>query len=131
MDAQAAAAKADELINAEIARQDKMWGVSNDRADASSGQLLRAALAQGAAIDRVNNGQDREAAFTDARSEFYPVEWSGFRDYGSDPANLAVMAAYVRQEIKRRIAAGESIERTSRDPATQPYTGDQPAEYTR
>lgn len=49
------------------------------------------------------------------------------QDYGSDVANLAVAAAYIRQEIKRLIAHGADTTRTSRDPATQPYTGDQPA----
>jgi hypothetical protein len=37
---------ADELIDAEIARQDRMWGEAKERADASKGQLLHAAQAQ-------------------------------------------------------------------------------------
>lgn len=125
--------QADALIADEIARQDKMWGVANERADSELGQLAQAAAAQLMAIVRMgwNTANMRAVIFDDARAEFYPGDWSGFRDYGSDVANLVVAAAYIRQEIKRRIAKGESTHRTSRNPQTQPYTGDQPNEYTK
>lgn len=37
--------QADNLIAAEIGRQDRMWGDTNDRADISQGQLLQAGVA--------------------------------------------------------------------------------------
>jgi hypothetical protein len=119
---------ADAIIAGEVARQDKMWGVSNDRADSANGELLNAGIAQGFALLGKRNGDT--TAF-DAAPPIYPPEWSGFRDYGSDVANLAVIAAYVRQEMKRLIVAGADTTRKSRDPAVQPYTGDQPATYTK
>jgi len=123
-DFETAAQDADAIIAGEVARQDKMWGVANERADSTQGQLLRAGMAQ---LDALQLRRDGEAdAFADTPT-IYPADWSGFRDYGSDVANLAVAAAYIRQEIKRLIAAGADTTRTSRDPATQPYTGDQPA----
>lgn len=88
------------------------------------GQLLRAGLAQ---LEALLLRRDGEADAFGAAPNIYPADWSGFRDYGSDVANLAVAAAYIRQEIKRLIAQGADTTRTSRDPATQPYTGDQPA----
>lgn len=118
--------QADELIAAEVAKQDRMWGVANERADSSHGQLMHAAMAQ---LDAL---QDRIQGEPDAFEEVppaYPDDWTGFRDYGSNVANLVVAAAYLRQEIKRRIANGEDTTRKSRDPATQPYTGDQPETY--
>lgn len=115
---------ADDLIAREVAGQDAMWGRSNERADSSKGQLLEAGLSQALAL------HDRRAGNPDAfdqAPEPYPEGWSGFRDYGSDVANLVVVAAFVRQEIKRLIAAGADTTRKSRDVATQPYTNDQPA----
>ena len=125
MDHVAAGQEADKIIAGEVERQDKMWGVSNDRSDSSHGELLQAALAQSLALQLRREGN--VGAF-DTPPDEYPADWSGFRDYGSDVANLAVAAAFIRQEMKRLIAAGESIYRKPRDPATQPYTGtDQPA----
>lgn len=115
---------ADEIIAKEVAGQDKMWGVSNDRADANSGQLLSAGLAQLEALYLRRSG---EATAFDEPPQVYPLGWSGFRDYGSDVANLAVVVAFLRQEMKRLIALGGSTYRKPRDPVTQPYTGDQPA----
>jgi hypothetical protein len=115
---------ADDIIASEVARQDAMWGRSNDRADSSKGQLLKAGIASVVAV------QARRDGFIDAFNSpppIYPSDWSGFRDYGSDVANLAVAAAYIRQEMKRLIANGEPTHRLSRDPVAQPYTGDQPA----
>jgi hypothetical protein len=128
MDIQAAAALADDLIATEVSKQDKMWGDANNRADATKGQLLRAGLAQTYAIFETMVGgssQPRDVAFRMASHAYYPKDWTGFRDYGSDIANLVVAAAYLRSEIKRRLVNGESIYRAPR-PADQPYTGDQP-----
>lgn len=116
--------EADRIITGEIERQDAMWGVANERADSAKGQLFRAALAQQIALHNKIIGIP--AAF-DKAPAVYPSDWSGFRDYGSDVANLAVAAAFIRQEIKRLIASGADTTRKSRDPAAQPYTGDQPA----
>ena len=137
----AAGVTADNLIGDEIARQDLMWGTVNERADSSKGQLLRAAMAQADAIGRVaartGDGShvlppdSRAQMFEHARMSYYPVDWSGFRDYGSDVANLVVAAAFLRQEIKRRIGKGESTIRKSRDPVSQPYVGDQPYTLTK
>lgn len=117
--------EADKLIAAEIAGQDKMWGTANDRADVSGGQMLAAALAQSHAL----HARRVDGTPIDYRSPpaIYPADWGGFRDYGSDIANLVVAAAYLRQEIKRLIANGEPMTRLTRDQATQPFTADQPA----
>lgn len=115
---------ADELIAAEIAKQDAMWGTSNERADVSKRQLMHAAAAQIYALEA------RYRGYIDAFTQppvMYPEGWTGFRDYGSNVANLVVAAAYLRQEIKRLISLGESTERKARDVKTQPYTGDKPA----
>lgn len=114
---------ADDIIASEVARQDAMWGRANNRADANSGQLLQAGLAQGIAV------QQRRDLGTPINEPpmVYPADWSGFRDYGSDVANLAVAAAFIRQEMKRLIASGAPTNRLSRDPVAQPYRGDKPA----
>lgn len=110
-------AKADELIAAEIGRQGRMWGVERD--DTTSGEMQGAAMAQ---LDFVGMRQDGEPlALKWAEDAWYPENWCGFRDYGSDVANLAVAAAYIRNEIARKIRAGESTERTSRNVVEQPY----------
>lgn len=116
------------LIAKEIEGQDKMWGATNDRADATLGQLLNAGLAQAVAIrDTRSEHQmaNRAGCFDNAKREFYPADWNGFRDYGSDVANLVVAAAFIEQEIKRLIADGAS---TYRAPRLAPYAGpDKPA----
>lgn len=124
---------ADMLIGSEVSTQDRMWGDANNRADASKGQLLGAACAQSMAVHLFNAYRlygkefpsDREVAFNIAKGQFYPEDWSGFRDYGSDIANLAVAAAYIRNEIKRRLMKGEPHYRA---PRTTPYKGAQPNE---
>ena len=123
MDHASAGLKADEIIAKEVSGQDQMWGVANERTDSNSGQLLAAGLAQAHALyaRRVTGEPIKNPP------SCYPTDWSGFRDYGSDVANLAVAAAFIRQEMKRLIAAGADTTRTSRNPATQPYVGDQPA----
>lgn len=112
---------ADALIEAEVAKQDDMWGDANERSDASKSQMLDAATAHCVAV-RVTEigGVDRSSAFQRAGEQIYPKDWSGFRDYGSDVANLVVAAAYLRNEIKRRIRNGDSTYRAPRR-ADQPY----------
>ena len=124
MDHAEAGHRADEIIATEVLGQDKMWGVANERTDANSGQLLAAGASQAYALLVKRAGQGVKAF---EPPPFYPTDWSGFRDYGSDVANLAVAVAFLRQEMKRLIAAGADTTRTSRNPATQPYKGDQPA----
>jgi len=121
-----AGAKADELIAGEIARQDAMWGVSNERADTTSGQLMQAGMAQ---LDALYERQQGYDGFKNV-PDIYPEGWAGFRDYGSDVANLVVAAAFIRQEIKRKIANGEDTTRASRNPQTQPFGTDQPKVLT-
>jgi hypothetical protein len=111
------------IIAAEVARQDAMWGDSNDRADVSHGELIKAALAQLQETSRKAAGSP--SAF-DHVPAVYPPTWSGFRDYGSVTANLAVVAAYCENEIKRRLNAGEEHFRRPRDWKAEPYTNDQP-----
>jgi hypothetical protein len=116
--------RVDAMIVKEIEGQDKMWGVANERADSQNGQLLGAALAQAVAVLYRRQGTDN--AFD--LQHYYPSDWSGFRSYGGDIPNLVVAAAFIRQEIKRLIAAGEDPTRLSRDRVAQPYTKDQPAQ---
>lgn len=122
MDVNEAANKADFLIQGEIERQDRMWGAMNERADISRGQLMRAGMAQLMALHNKTIGFPE--AFG-APPPVFPSDWSGFRDYGSDVANLVVAVAFLRQEIKRKIMAGEDTTRLSRRP-DQVYTKDQP-----
>jgi hypothetical protein len=113
---------ADELITAELAKQNTMWGSSNERADVSKGQLFHAAMAQQDAL------WARQLGTTDAFDEapgIYPEDWSGFRDYGTDIANIVVAIAFLTQEVKRKLMNGEDYTRTSRTPdqAYRPETG--------
>lgn len=109
---------ADALISAEVAIQDKMWGDANERADSTQNQLLAAGAAQlNALFFNLNVGAPRENAFASAKHGFYPADWDGFRDYGSNVANLVVAAALIRSEIKRRILLGEDIMRAKRGEA--------------
>jgi hypothetical protein len=117
--------KADELIAAEVSIQDKMWGVSNDRADATHGQMRQAAMAQLDFVQRrTREPYRKESVLVEISADFfYPKDWDGFRSYGSNVANLAVAAAYIRSEMKRLIAAGEDTTRTKRG---EPYRTAQP-----
>lgn len=103
----------DELLTAELAKQNQMWGHLNERADVSQDQLLHAGIAQlDALFDRLNGDP---TAFDEAPA-VYPIDWSGFRDYGSNVANIIVAAAFLLQDAKRRILNGEDTTRTSRRP---------------
>ncbi|SHG90831.1 hypothetical protein [Bradyrhizobium erythrophlei] len=112
--AQEAAELSRQLVDGEVLLQTKMWGETNDRADISQGQLMGAALAQIYAVGITEFSDTRESAFDQAEMEFFPADWGGFRDYGSDIANLVVAAAYLRNEIKRRLMNGESSHRAPR-----------------
>lgn len=118
-----AAAHAAYIIRQEVERQNVMWGDINDRADIAHGQLADAALAQ---MLRLHERRRGVTTAFDRPPGCYPADWSGFRDYGSDIANLAVAAAFIQNEIKRLLRDGADTTRTSRDAKTQPYGNDQP-----
>lgn len=114
---------AEELIAAEVAYQDSLWGSASERADISEGQCHDAAVAQLVALGAKREGAASEMAFSHVCGGYYfPESWSGFRDYGSDIANLVVAAAYITQEIRRRLLLGEDTTRSKRDVTKQPYT---------
>jgi hypothetical protein len=115
---------ADLLIATEIAKQDAMWGKLNERADTSKGQLMHAGMAQLDALYDRHNGVEDCFDPNDAPM-IYPEDWSGFRDYGSDIANLVVAISFLRQEVKRKLLNCEDYTRTSRRPdqAYNPETG--------
>lgn len=126
--------KADELIATEVAVQDRMWGDANERADSTDNQLIAAAAAQVSAIWAALTMPDepggREGAFEVAKENYYPKDWDGFRDYGSNVANLVVAAAFIRSEIKRRILLGEDTTRAKRGEAyttAKPYVSSEEA----
>src|SRR5690349_20595244 len=112
MDLNEAVTKAREIIAGEVDRQNRMWGDGNDRADIQNGQLQSAATAQLAAVEMfaesIRDGETmtpelRAHIFEDAKDALFPKDWGGFRDYGSDIANLGVVGAYIENEIKRRL----------------------------
>jgi hypothetical protein len=115
--------KADNLIAGEVAIQDKMWGDANERADTSNNELLSAAQAQLLFLRMKLEGGNPAEVLQIAKDVCYPKDWDGLRDYGSNVANLVVAVAFLRSEIKRRIFAGESTERSKR---TQSYTSASP-----
>jgi hypothetical protein len=108
-----AGALADKLIATEVAIQDAMWGESNERADSTRNQLIMAGMAQVALTLNKLDGWSPAEALSEART-LYPEDWNGFRDYGSNVANLVVAAAFIRSEIKRRVLLGEDTTRTKR-----------------
>lgn len=113
--------KARELINAEIDKQLKMWGDSNERADATNKQLFYAGFAQlDALYDKSLFGH-----WPYDVPGMYPVDWSGFRDYGSDIANMVVGIAFLTNEMARLIGNGESTYRRPRD-ENDPKFADKP-----
>jgi hypothetical protein len=114
---------ADTLIATEVAVQDRMWGDANERADSVDNQLIAAAQAQLQLTSCLLDGHNPARATALALLDHYPEEWDGLRSYGSTVANLAVAAAFIRSEIKRRILLGEDTTRTKRG---EPYTTAQP-----
>lgn len=117
MDEHTAGVIADKLIGDEVAVQDRMWGLPNERADSTKNQLLSAAVAQLLIAKLLVDGATEDEAIAAAK-EFYPPDWDGLRSYGSISANLAVAGAFIRSEIKRRVASGEDFTRTKRG---EPY----------
>jgi hypothetical protein len=108
---------ADELVTAELAKQNGMWGDANERADVSNGELFCAGVAQ---LDAVFDSRNGEPDAFDSPPEIYPKDWSGFRSYGGDIPNIVVAIAFLTQEVKRLLVNGEDYTRTSRRP-DQPY----------
>jgi hypothetical protein len=106
---------ADRLIATEIAKQDELWGKLNERPDTSKGQLMRAGMAQLDALYDRHNGAEDSFDPNDAPM-IYPEDWSGFRDYGSDMANLVVTKSFLPQEVKRKLLNGEDHTRLARRP---------------
>lgn len=100
-----AAQLADDFIAAECAKQDRP-----DRDPENTGQLMRAGMAQ---LDALYARRMKQPAFHETPA-IYPEGWSGFRDYGSDVANLVVACAFLRREITRLIASGASTDRNKR-----------------
>ena len=103
----------------EMIVQLKMWGA--DRADNQSDELIGASIASAAAIHYARlSTSSRENCFADAKSLFYPRNWSpdAFRDYGSDYANLAVAAAYLLNQMLIMRTKGEDMTRSKRG---EPY----------
>ena len=126
MDVITAKHAARQLIQSETDIQDNMWGAANERADVTGPQLLKAALAQLALVDnREQHHMSEQSALELAKSQHYPKDWSGFRDYGTYIANLVVAAAYIEQEIKRRLMNGDSSVRRPRgsDETYDPRSG--------
>jgi hypothetical protein len=117
----------DALIATEVSVQEKMWGTSEERHDAAGGgQLLAASASQILLVKLLEEGCPLEEALEIALDAAYPEDWDqgAFRTYGSSVANLVVAAAFLRNEIKRRVANGEDTKRSKRG---EPYTTAQPA----
>ncbi len=78
-----------------------------------------------AQLDALFDRQNNEPGAFDSPPEIFPQDWSGFRDYGSDVANLVVAVAFLTQEIKRKLIAGEDHTRLART-AQQTFAADAP-----
>jgi hypothetical protein len=112
----------DELISAELAKQNQSFGPMSARSDIHNGEYQHAGMAQ---IDALFDRQNGEPDPFGSTPEIFPQHWSGFRDYGSDVANLVVAVAFFTQEIKRKLLAGEDYIRLART-AQQPFAADAP-----
>lgn len=112
----------DELISAELAKQNQSFGPMANRTDIQSGEFQLAGMAQ---LDALFDRQNNEPGAFDSPPEIFPQDWSGFRDYGSDVANLVVAVAFLTQEIKRKLLIGEDYTRLART-AQQPFAADAP-----
>ena len=122
MDVFEAEVLADELISAELAKQGQTFGPMAKRTDILNGEFQHAGMAQ---LDALFDRQNGEPGAFDSPPEIYPQDWSGFRDYGSDVANLVVAVAFLTQEIKRKLIADEDYTRLARgaDQVYRPETG--------
>jgi hypothetical protein len=112
----------DELVSAELAKGSQVWGRLNERSDVSNGELMHAGMGQ---LDALFDRQNGEPDAFDAPAAIYPEGWSGFRDYGSDIANIVVAVAFLTNEIKRKLIADEDYTRLARgsDQVYRPETG--------
>ncbi|WP_029081157.1 hypothetical protein [Bradyrhizobium sp. th.b2] len=120
MDAIEAEKTAIEMIMAELALQNGMWGEANERSDIQNGQLFDAGSAKAM--------KDRRKANADAFHvvpAIYPQDWSGFRSYGTDIPNGVVGVCFMIQEIKRLLMDGVDPTRLARRPDQKynPETG--------
>ena len=113
---------ADELISAELVKQNMTFGPMAKRTDIMHGEFQHAGMAQ---LDALFDWQNGEPDAFASPPEIYPQDWSGFRDYGSEVANLVVAVAFLTQEIKRKLLAGEDYTRLART-AQQPFAADAP-----
>lgn len=114
---EASARFARELIAAEVAVQNKMWDDGNGRADCSNGELMSSAMASLDLVALKDFGKlESHTAVKIAKDDFYPENWSGFRDYGTRIANLVVAAAFIENQIKLCLNAGEDWTRAKRQP---------------
>lgn len=116
-------AKAMELTRSEVNVQMKMWGKNNERADSVKREMMAAAMAQLDLVAIKSAGLRSREAVKIAKADFYPENWDGFRDYGTDVANLQVAAAFLISEMARLLIAGQDFERAKRE---QPYTAATP-----
>lgn len=116
-------AKALDLVRGEVAVQMRMWGQHNERADAKDRELMRASMAQLDLIFIKAAGLRSREAIKIAKEDFYPENWNGFRDYGTDVANLQVAAAYLVSEIALKLISGEDFARAPR-PSSENYPTD-------
>jgi hypothetical protein len=112
----------DELISAELAKQNQMFGRMDKRTDILNGEFQHAGMAQ---LDALFDRQNGEPGAFETPPEIYPEDWSGFRDYGSDVANLVVGVAFLTQEIKRKLLADEKYTRLART-SQQTFAADAP-----
>lgn len=122
LDAIAAERAALDFVMSELQRQNGMWGQANERVDVSNGELFQAGVGQlDAVFDRRN---DDKTAF-DEPPQIYPENWTGFRSYGGDFANIGVGVTFLIQEMKRLAMNGEDLTRLSRRPdqTYNPETG--------
>ena len=109
-------AETNRLIDEELVVQRKKWGDTTGRDDATNGELAHAAEAQLAGLRTYLE----TGTFPNPLPAPYPAGWSNGRDYGSPIANLVVAAAFLKNEIDRRLRLGEDSTRRARDPKTEP-----------
>jgi hypothetical protein len=83
---------------------------------------MHAGMAQ---LDALFDRQNGEPDAFDSPPAIYPETWSGFRSYGPDIPNLVVAVAFLTQEIKRKLVAGEDYTRLARsaDQVYRPESG--------
>ena len=117
------------IIAAEVSVQNEKWGEDHTNSPAyANRQLIGAAIAQAYALSLKTSAEGPDANLDSGSTYFsddaayWPRDWQGMRDYGSDIANLAVAGAWIAQEIGRLAALGQSQYRRPRG-TEEPYTG--------